>query len=157
MALANVHRKEPLFCFEKRSGLKPSYVLAGQVKSSNRHGGAKGVIANPGVRSQPLCLGFPATAAGLLAIINIALLLVVIPVAERLAENCAGSKPQSSGSRQTVCRSAVSSRKIPTRKSPTCSSFQRPKERLRRVSRGDPKMALVARHKEPNFIHRKEV
>jgi hypothetical protein len=34
---------------------------------------------------------------------------------------------------------------------------QRPKERLRRVSRGDPKMALVARHKEPNFIHRKEV
>jgi hypothetical protein len=37
--------------------------------------------------------------------------------------NCAGSKPQSSGSRQTVCRSAVSSRKIPTRKSSTCSSL----------------------------------
>ena len=34
---------------------------------------------------------------------------------------------------------------------------QRPKERLRRVSRGDQKMALVTRHKEPNFIHRKEV
>ena len=49
--------------------------------------------------------------------------------------NCAGSKPQSSGSRQTGCRSAVSSHKIPTRKSSACS----PKERLRRVSRGDPK------------------
>ena len=34
---------------------------------------------------------------------------------------------------------------------------QRPKERLRRLLRGDQKMALVARHKEPNFIHRKEV
>jgi hypothetical protein len=34
---------------------------------------------------------------------------------------------------------------------------RRPKERHRRVSRGDPKMALVARHKEPNFTHRKEV